>query len=134
MGHHNIKFGADVRYARQHAVGLDNNNFRSGNFHFAAPRPGCVRARINRRVSASRPSCSATSRSSSAHKPPNTNAQEHQKRFFYYAQDQWRVTNTLTLSYGLRWEWYFPEAVNGKGNGGLLDLNTGNVRIAGYGP
>ena len=28
----------------------------------------------------------------------------------------------------------FPEAVNGKGNGGLLDLNTGNVRIAGYGP
>ena len=34
---------------------------------------------------------------------------------------------------GLRWELYFPETVNGKGQGGLLDLNTGNIRIAGYG-
>jgi hypothetical protein len=44
------------------------------------------------------------------------------------------VTNKLTLNYGLRWEIYFPETVNGKGQGGLLDLDTGNIRIAGYGP
>ena len=64
----------------------------------------------------------------------NTSAASHQYRAFYYAQDQWRATNTLTISYGLRWEMYFPEAADGKGQGGLLDLNTGNVRIAGYGP
>jgi hypothetical protein len=64
----------------------------------------------------------------------NTDAQERQKRLFFYGQDQWRVTNKLTASYGLRWEMYFPETVTGKGQGGLLDLNTGNIRIAGYGP
>ena len=36
VGRHNIKFGVDLRYATQYAVGLDNNNFRSGNFHFPA--------------------------------------------------------------------------------------------------
>ena len=44
------------------------------------------------------------------------------------------MTQTFTLNYGLRWELYFPESVAGKGQGGLLDLNTGDVRIAGYGP
>jgi hypothetical protein len=29
---------------------------------------------------------------------------------------------------------YFPETVNGRGRGGLLDLNTGDIRIAGFGP
>ncbi len=40
----------------------------------------------------------------------------------------------LTVNYGLRWEIYFPESVTGKGRGGLLDLNNGDIRIAGYGP
>lgn len=131
IGHHNIKFGADVRYAKQHAIGLDNNNFRSGNFHFASINTGSADTGTSGVGLATFLLGDTTSfqRTQTA----NTNAQEHQYRAFYYAQDQWRVTNTFSLSYGLRWEWYFPEAVNGKGNGGLLDLNTGDVRIAGYG-
>ncbi len=43
----------------------------------------------------------------------------------------------MTLSYGLRWEIYFPESVNAKGGGGfanIVDLNgTGAIRVAGYG-
>lgn len=132
IGHHNIKFGVDVRRATQYAVGLDNNNFRSGNFHFPAsitgssdtgsPGVGLATFLLG--------DVGSFQRTQTA----NTSAETHQWRAFYYAQDQWRVTNTLTLSYGLRWEWYFPEAVNGKGQGGLLDLDTGNVNIAGYGP
>ncbi len=49
-------------------------------------------------------------------------------------QDSWRVTPKLTVNYGLRWELYFPETVNGKGQGGFPDLNTGEIRVAGYGP
>ena len=40
---------------------------------------------------------------------------------------------TSTLSYGLRWEIYFPQSVTGKGAGGWVDLNTGLIKVAGYG-
>ena len=40
----------------------------------------------------------------------------------------------MTVNYGLRWDIIFPETVNGKGQGGLLDYSTGDIRIAGYGP
>ncbi len=49
VGNHNIRFGGDLRYGKNHLVGLDNNNVRSGNFHFAETRtagvidPECVR-------------------------------------------------------------------------------------------
>lgn len=139
VGHHNIKFGVDVRYATQFAVGLDNGNYRSGNFHFPASITGQAGNVAPGDSGESAGVGLATfllgdvgafQRTQTA----NTSAETHQWRAFYYGQDQWRLTNTVTLSYGLRWEWYFPEAVNGKGQGGLLDLDTGNVNIAGYGP
>ena len=129
VGNHNIKFGGDVRYGLNHIIGLDNNNVRSGNFHFAAIRTG----------SSTSPGLGfatfllGDTTSFQRTQTQNTNAQERQKRIFSYVQDQWRLTNKLSVSYGLRWEIYFPETVNGKGQGGLLDLNTGDIRIAGYG-
>jgi hypothetical protein len=48
-------------------------------------------------------------------------------------RDQWQATPRLTLNLGVRWEYYpFGYSDNGKGLR-LLDLNTGNVRIGGYG-
>ncbi len=64
---------------------------------------------------------------------PNTDAQERQKRMFWYAQDTWRVTPKLQLNYGLRWEMVFPEKVNAPGNGGQLDLRTGLINVFGVG-
>lgn len=60
--------------------------------------------------------------------------QTTQNRLFGYAQDQWRVTPKLALSYGVRWELYTPESVTKTGTGGLLNLVTGDVDIAGIGP
>lgn len=138
-GKHTIKFGADLRYALNHLIGLDNNNVRAGNFSFAASRTA------GQYIDASS-TAHATSglgygtfllgdvtefrRTETA----NVTAAERQKRTFFYAQDEWRLTNTLTLNYGLRYEIYFPETVNGPGNGGLLNLNTGNIQVAGHGP
>src|ERR1700680_4853662 len=61
------------------------------------------------------------------------NAAERQKRTFFYGQDSWRVSQKFTLTYGVRWEMYFPETVNAKGNGGFANLNDGLIRVAGYG-
>lgn len=130
FGNHNIRFGVDARYALNHLVGLDNNNVRSGNFHFSASNTqgstgsglGLATFLLGNVTQFQRT------------QTQNTDAQERQKRLFSYAQDQWRATSKLTINYGLRWEIYWPETVSGKGQGGLLDLNTGNIRIAGYGP
>jgi hypothetical protein len=129
LGTHSLKFGADGRYARNLRVPSDSNragelSFSAtdtqsptlgGGFGLAAFLLGDV-TNFNRYVSVS------------------TNAKESQKRFFTYIEDSWRVTPKLTFNYGLRWELYFPETVNGKGQGGFPDLNTGQIRVAGYGP
>jgi len=60
-------------------------------------------------------------------------AKESQKRFFFYAQDKFRMTNKLSLTYGMRWEDYFPESVNAKGNGGFANLEQGVIRVGGFG-
>src|SRR5207245_6569960 len=60
-------------------------------------------------------------------------AAERQKRWFFYGQDSWRVSPKFTMTYGLRWEVYFPESVNGKGNGGFANVEQGVIRVAGYG-
>jgi hypothetical protein len=63
----------------------------------------------------------------------STNAKEFQKRTFFYGQDTWRLTHALTLNLGLRWELYFPESVNGPGNGALLNITDGYLHVAGEG-
>jgi len=135
IGNHAVKFGVDLRYARNLRVPSDNdrtgvNNFGpgptsyigadadlqgTGGLGFATFVLGDVTG-YNRYASTS------------------TNAKEFQKRDFFFAQDTWRATPKLTINAGLRYEMYFPEDVNGKGNGALLNLDTGYINVAGYGP
>jgi hypothetical protein len=131
IGNHAIKFGVDLRYARNLRVPSDNdrtgvNNFGIGptsnntsgtGLGFASFILGDVTA-FNRYTSAS-----AT----------ETNAKEFQPRDFFYAQDTWRATPKLTINAGLRYEYYAPERVNGAGNGALLNLQTGYINVAGEG-
>ena len=127
IGNHAVKFGADLRYARNLRVPSDNdrtgiNNFgtgptsngTTGGLGFATFVLGDVTA-YNRYASTS------------------TNAKEFQKRDFFYVQDTWRATSKLTVNVGARYELYFPESVNGPGNGALLNLATGYINVAGKG-
>ena len=136
LGNHSIEFGADLRYAMNHLVGLNNGELRSGNFIFHASgtagnafgtTPGSSGLGYGTFLLGDVSNFDRT-------QTQNTNAQERQKRGFFFVQDQWRATPTITVNYGLRWDIIFPESVNGKGQGGLLDYNTGDIRIAGYGP
>src|SRR5580692_1358204 len=63
--------------------------------------------------------------------PSAINAAEQQNRWFFYGQDSWRVNKKLTFNYGLRWELYRPQTVNGQGMGGFVNITTGEVEIAG---
>jgi hypothetical protein len=129
MGNHNIKFGADYRYGKNHTVSIASNALRSGTFFFAAPRtsgPNSSGVGFATFLLGDTTTFWRT-------QTQNTNAQTRQNRFFTYAQDQWRATPKLTVNYGLRWELYTPESVTAKGAGGLLNLTTGILQIAGYG-
>jgi hypothetical protein len=124
-GNHTIKFGADFRHAQNLRVPSDSH--RAGQLAFdvtqtAGPNGGGLSlasfllgdvSNMQRYVSNS------------------TNAAERQNREFFYVQDTWRITPRLTLNYGLRWEIYFPQYVNGKDNGGLVRLDTGEVQTLG---
>ncbi len=56
-----------------------------------------------------------------------------QTRLFFYAQDAWRATPKLTLSYGLRYENYRPQTAASPGGAGSFDPTTGEVLEAGVG-
>ncbi len=128
IGPHSIKFGVDMRYGRNLRVPSDTN--RTGELYFSAS--DTANATLNGGLGLATMMLGDVT-SFGRYVSTSTNAKESQKRVFSYVQDSWRVTPSLTLDLGVRWEIYFPETVNGKGQGGFADLNTGTIRVAGYG-
>jgi outer membrane receptor protein involved in Fe transport len=126
-GNHTLKFGVDIR--RAYNLRVPSDSHRSGELYFNAegtqgPTGGGLglatfllgnTSSMNRYVS------------------PNTNARERQWRQFYYLQDTWRATPKLTLNYGIRADILSPQTVNEPGNGGWLDIATGEIRVGGVG-
>ncbi|MGA7894056.1 MAG: TonB-dependent receptor, partial [Candidatus Sulfotelmatobacter sp.] len=126
-GNHTFKFGTDLRYAQNLRVPSDAGRAGDYSFNYQGTSNGGASGldwatfllgdvtSMSRYVSTS------------------LNAAERQHRMFYYGQDTWQITPKLTLNYGLRWEVYFPEYVNGKDQGGFANLVQGVDRVAGEG-
>jgi len=126
-GNHTIKFGIDIR--RAYNLRVPSDSHRAGELYFneqgtAGPSGGGLglatfllgnTSSMNRYVS------------------PNTNAREKQWRQFYYLQDTWRATSKFTLNYGIRADILSPQTVNEPGNGGWVDIHTGEIRVGGVG-
>jgi len=127
QGNHTIKFGADIRYAMNLRVPSDQS--RTGLLYF--DQGGTSNAGSNGLALATflLGDVSQFQRFVST----SLNAAERQKRWFFYGQDSWRISPKFTMTYGLRWEIYFPETVNAKGNGGFANLDDGLINVAGFG-
>ncbi len=135
-GNHQIKFGGDIRYAMNLRIPSDNN--RTGEYNFSPEATSNGGAGGLDLASFLLGHVTSFARYvNNPDLPGANNAAERQKRWFFYGQDTWRVTSKLTLNYGLRWEIYFPETVNAKGNGGFANIidngGTGAIRVAGFG-
>lgn len=129
-GNHTFKAGIDLRYARNLRVPSDTD--RAGQLNFSNTGPSSSPADGSNGLGWANFVLGDVT-SFGRYVSVSTNAKEFQKRTFFFGQDTWRLTRNLTLNYGLRWEFYFPESVNGKGQGSLMDLDDGYMHVAGYG-
>jgi hypothetical protein len=129
VGNHQFKFGVDLRHANNLRVPSDNNRTGILNFsHLGTSNNSNGGLDLGTFLFSE-----VTSFNRYVGSTGETSAKESQNRYFFYGQDTWRVTPKLTVNYGLRWEFYTPESVNGKGNGGFAVLPEGVIRVAGYG-
>lgn len=126
-GNHSVKFGVDVRRAFNLRVPSDLH--RSGELIFDTGRTRGVMGGGLGLATFLLGDVSSFGRYIST----NTDARERQWRHFYYGQDTWRATPKLTINYGLRLDVINPQSVNQAGNGGFLNLATGEINVAGVG-
>jgi|KBSSwiStaDraftv2_1062776.scaffolds.fasta_scaffold10704_4 hypothetical protein len=135
-GNHQIKFGGDIRYAMNLRIPSDNNRTGEYNFSPQATSNGGSGG-LDLATFLLGEVTSFARYVNNPNLPSANNAAERQKRWFFYGQDTWRATSKLTINFGLRWEIYFPESVNAKGNGGFANIvdngGLGGIRVGGFG-
>ncbi len=122
---HTFKFGVDFRYLQNLRVPSDQH--RSGELYFT---PDTTRGPSGGGLSLASYLVGDVN-SFQRYVSNSLDAGERQNRQFFYAQDTWRITPKLTLNYGLRWEIYYPQTVTGDRKGGWINIDTGEVMIAG---
>jgi Carboxypeptidase regulatory-like domain len=117
-GNHNIKFGAEARLIRLYTDRLGGTTYTFSNLNaFLSNTPSQIQYLGD--VSAPSPFNDGLTGERLA----------EQEYYIGYAQDEWKITPSLTLSYGLRYEYYTPlrEARNGQV---LFDIATGTIRAS----
>jgi len=124
-GRHTIKFGPDIRRLQNLRVPSDIH--RSGDVYFS----NAFTEGANGTGLGTASFLLGDASNMGRYVSTSTDAGERQWRAFFYGEDFWKATSKLTLTFGLRWEIYYPQTVTGKDQGGWIDLNTGEVLVAG---
>jgi hypothetical protein len=115
-GNHNIKFGGEVRFIRLYTDRLGGTTYTFSNLNgFLANTPQSVNYVGD---------LSAPSPFNGGITGERLAMQEY---YIGYGQDQWKIKPGLTLSYGLRYEYYTPLRENRNGQV-LFDITTGTIR------
>ena len=125
---HTFKFGTDIRYAMNLRVPSDSGRAGDYTFNYLTTADSVAGGGLDWATF-----LLGDATQMSRYVSTSLTAAERQHRMFYYGQDTWQVTPKLTVNYGLRWEVYFPEYVNGKDQGGFANLAQGVDRVAGEG-
>ena len=63
----------------------------------------------------------------------STTQEDRQNRLLTFVQDTWRISPKLTVTYGLRWDVFFPDFSLNAGQGGRYDVTNNTVYIPGVG-
>lgn len=115
-GNHNFKFGGEIRFIRLYTDRLGGTTYTFSNLNaFLANTPASVQYLGD--VSAPSPFNDGLTGERLA----------KQEYYIAYAQDEWKIRPNLTLSYGLRYEYYTP--LRERSNGQVLfDIETGQLR------
>ena len=63
----------------------------------------------------------------------STTQEDRQNRLLTFVQDTWHIAPKLTLTYGVRWDVFFPDFSLNSGQGGRYDVTNNIVYIPGVG-
>jgi hypothetical protein len=131
-GDHSYKFGGDLRFARNLRVPSDSH--RAGQLFFRDAGTAFVNPDLTTSGGTGLASFLLGNVSDFGRFVSTvTDAEERQRRWYFYGQDTWRWSPKLTINYGLRWELVFPESIDEPGTGSLLNLETGELFVGGVG-
>src|SRR5260370_970391 len=130
IGNHTIQFGGDIRYALNLRNASDNNrtgvlNFNNGATAGTDPTTGQVSL-----GSGLASLLFGDVNEFQRFDVYQNNAANRQKRLAFYGQDSYRVTQKLTVNYGVRWDIIYPESGNAPGNGGFASIVSRGTRVA----
>jgi hypothetical protein len=128
---HNVRFGVDIsRYALNHYEATSAMGVFTFNGGVTTLRGGPSANQYN---SFAQFLLGQTSTVVSELLPfDNNRITSRQKSYSFYAQDQWQASRKLTVSAGIRWD-YFPMGVRASRGMERYDFNTNQMSICGVG-